>query len=127
MLELLRYNSTHDLTQGILFVKGTYFCDTLELPWKDNARKISSIPTGMYSVQWRKDDVFPEVLEVLNVPERSGILIHSGNTTADIKGCILVGVKTGDKLLPTSRETLKRLINLVGKEKTSIIIRNLNG
>lgn len=127
MLDLYRYDITDTYTLGILFVKGAYFCDTLELPWKENKRQISSIPNGTYSVQWRKDDVFPEVLELLNVPDRSGILIHSGNTTSDIQGCILVGYKTGNKLLPTSRDTLKRLINLVGRTKTSITIRNLNG
>jgi hypothetical protein len=127
MLELLRYNLADTLTQGILFVKGKYFCDTLELPWKDNERKISSIPTGVYSVQWRKDDKFPEVLEILNVPNRSGILIHSANSVNELLGCIAVGYKTGDKLLPTSRDTLKRLINLVGRGNTSITIRNLNG
>jgi hypothetical protein len=66
---------------------------TLELPWKDNQRKISCIPAGdymvekMYPTKKRKYQYF----HVTSVPGRDSILFHPGNYTHDILGCILPG------------------------------------
>lgn len=71
-------------------------CCTLEEPWKDNARSISCIPPGEYAAHRKlspKRGI--ELFELDEVPGRSNIEIHVGNTTADTEGCILLGTKFG--------------------------------
>ena len=80
-------------TMGRMFIDdGTALC-TLELPWKDNAEDVSCIPTGTYKVILARSPKFgPNIPHVLDVPGRSDILIHPGNTVADITGCICPGL-----------------------------------
>jgi hypothetical protein len=64
---------------------------TLELPWLKNQKTISSIPDGNYEVVKRFSPRFQNHFHVLNVPNRTYILIHHGNYYKNTKGCILVG------------------------------------
>ncbi len=87
-------------TLGSLFVLDgdllEYRCKTIELPDKGNKREISCIPEGIYNVIKIKHEKFGNCFWVLDVPGRSGILIHIGNYTAgkktDTEGCILPGM-----------------------------------
>lgn len=71
-------------------------CKTIELPDKGNQREISCIPEGTYNVEKIKHEKFGNCFHVLNVPGRSGILMHIGNYTAgkkiDTEGCIMPGM-----------------------------------
>jgi len=69
---------------------------TLELAWKGNQQKVSCIPTGTYSVVKRNSAKYGDHFHVLDVPNRSFILIHHGNYHTDILGCILVGFSHAD-------------------------------
>lgn len=73
-------------------------CKTLELPWKENRRRISCIPEGTYTVKKRRATATRKYnhFRVLKVPHRDSILIHIGNKHTDILGCILVGARLGD-------------------------------
>jgi hypothetical protein len=64
---------------------------TLELPYKNNVRQVSCIPLGVYTVAPFVSKKFGKCLKIQNVPNRSGILFHSGNFIHDTKGCVLVG------------------------------------
>ena len=77
--------------QGYLFVNSDPICYTLELPWKDNVMNESSIPNGTYNGVLRYDKSDGWRIELSDVPNRSGIQIHIGNYTSQIKGCTLVG------------------------------------
>lgn len=79
-------------TYGFLAVEGEppRFV-TLELPWKNNARRESCIPTGTYQLKRKYSQRFQRVWEVKDVPGRSDILIHRGNFIHEIQGCILLG------------------------------------
>lgn len=68
---------------------------TLEEPWRDNERKVSCIPSGVYVCKPHSGTRFKNVWRLQNVPNRDAILIHTGNTTDDIEGCILVGCDHG--------------------------------
>jgi len=95
-----------------------FTCDTLELPWLNNQKQISCIPTGKYLVKKRYSKKFKNHLHITNVENRSYILIHSGNYYTDILGCVLVGrlgfVNSDDIIdVSSSKKTLKKLLNFV--------------
>jgi len=65
---------------------------TLEDAWRDNRRRESCIPDGIYTVRPRRFYRGGyDALEIAGVPGRSEILFHRGNTAADVQGCIVLG------------------------------------
>ena len=71
-------------------------CFTVERPWLDNKPRESCIPEGEYSLQlgmYNRGGY--QAYEVMNVPNRSLIKIHIGNTMDDIVGCIAPGKSLG--------------------------------
>ena len=69
---------------------------TVERPWLNNKPTVSCIPEGTYPCQPRKYYRGGyEAIEVLDVPDRSYILIHRGNTMDDLAGCIAPGMDLG--------------------------------
>ena len=89
-------------TEGLL-VSEDFNCRTLELPWRNNRRQISCIPPGIYDVEIRLSNKYGRIYWVRKVPDRTYILIHSGNYAGDkskglkshVMGCILLGKKSG--------------------------------
>jgi len=99
-------------TNGTLTFNGRFVCFTLELPWKENQKKISCIPEGKYELRPRYSKKFNSHLKVMDVYGRSLILIHpANNAIVELEGCIapvmqLTGIGKGiysklamDKLL----------------------------
>ena len=70
-------------------------CNTLMLGWKDNQRRVSHIPEGVYDVVRHQSPKFGDCYLVKDVPNRSHILFHKGNYHRDTLGCILVGEYLG--------------------------------
>lgn len=118
-LFLKREPSTDDGTFGILqFPDGTSLL-SLELPWRNNKNGVSCIPAGTYKCAKRSTTNFGFSYEVKNVPGRSGILIHAGNSAgnsemgkkADSAGCILLGQGRGQKgsqkIITSSKAAMK--------------------
>lgn len=72
----------------------TLLAYTIELPWRDNKRRVSCIPAGKYEVLRHKSPKFGDCYILANVPSRSGILIHVANDaddsdgTVQLQGCI---------------------------------------
>lgn len=93
-------------------------CNTLELPWLNNKVRQSCIPTGSYEVKPRTSAKFGKHLHITDVPNRSYILIHSGNFHTQILGCVLVGDDLRDingdnyKDVVNSRKTLAKLLEV---------------
>lgn len=89
-VNLDRFLETGLATLGRLrFPAGAVY--TLEDPWADNARGRSCIPEGRYKLA--RDtfkDRYPN-FRLVDVPGRTAIEIHRGNTVNDTEGCILVG------------------------------------
>jgi len=98
-----RFHRTEAGTSGVLLIDGQLCCYTVERPWLDNQRSVSCIPAGRYDLVVRKEqtdltrsyraryDFFTWHLMIKDVPNRSGIYIHSGNKPAHVKGCLCVG------------------------------------
>lgn len=96
-LTLHRLVQNEEGTFGLLVNDDTseLICCTAELPWRNNARRISCIPAGTYTVD--PNDVSTNFgkdwLHVEGVPDRDRIGIHKGNwPRQDSRGCILVGL-----------------------------------
>lgn len=92
---LNRIFETNRETIGYFIVEGkVYF--TLELPFRNNERKVSSIPAGLYRVVKRKSQAHGQHFHLLDVPNRDLILIHAGNFYDNTEGCIIVGKGISD-------------------------------
>mgnify|MGYP003403097135 CR=1 FL=1 len=88
---LNRFKSDQKQTLGELVFKGKVIAKTLELPWKNNQKKISCIPVGTYRVKRRYTSKLGNHFWLQNVPNRDYVLIHKGNYNFQIEGCILPG------------------------------------
>lgn len=94
-LKLIRRKYTDKQTVGTMAVikDNVFVCSfaTLELDWENNKQNNSCIPPSNYSVNHYSSEKYPKAFEVLNVPNRSGILIHNGSYNTSSLGCILIG------------------------------------
>lgn len=97
-LILQRQPSKPNGTNGEIRHNGTRLCYTIELPWKNNQRRISSIPAGRYPLGKRYSQKFKSHVLLENVPNRDLILIHpANNALKELNGCIApVTAITGD-------------------------------
>lgn len=83
---------THYGTFGVMIIDGLPKYVTLEDPWMDNERNVSCIPIGVYKAKVVKSPSKGlKVWELQNVPDRTHIQIHIGNSQFDTDGCILIG------------------------------------
>jgi hypothetical protein len=106
-------------------------CNTIELPWLQNERNVSCIPEGRYELRKRFIKKFGLHLLVVDVPDRSWILIHPANDAkTQLKGCIapvtqLTGPGKGNESR-LANEKLKALVleALERKEKVFITIKS---
>jgi hypothetical protein len=90
-LTIARKYSDANCTSGYLAVDGVIQAYTLEKPWAGNAPELSSIPVGTYDAILRYDHTDQWRIELKNVPGRTNVQIHTGNTPDNTKGCILIG------------------------------------
>ena len=107
-LEVLRFSSQGDSTNGLLFDvthgKRKFLCYTLEDEHRDE--KVMSetrVPKGTYKItlrtvggfhsryQSKYGEMHKGMLWVREVPNFEYILIHTGNTDEHTAGCLLVG------------------------------------
>ena len=106
---------------------------TLELPYNKNLPYISSIPVGHYEAQIVTSPMHGDAISLLNVPNRTHILFHIGNTIDDLQGCIAVGNSIGDDIknsrglirdrgLMRSKRALGKLIKLLLPEDFGVRI-----
>ncbi len=83
------------LTFGVIQYAGNKWF-TCERPWNNNENNVSCIPKGSYLCRWTLSPRLKKfTYEVLNVPRRSGIRIHSANFPIQVLGCIALGQKYG--------------------------------
>ena len=118
-------------------VCGTFKCKTLELPYLENQRLVSCIPVGRYPCEYTQSGRLTKLnerpvftYEVLDVPQRSGIRIHSANFAHQLLGCIALGSAftdingDGKKDLVNSRATIEKFLYSTNLEDLELIITN---
>lgn len=111
-------------TQGSLSIDGQPQCYTLELPNKDGLPG-SCIPQGRYRVVLAPSPKFMastdawvlkyagQMPHLEDIPGRSLIMIHWGNSACDTEGCILVGQTESADFIGGSRAAFEDLWNAI--------------
>jgi Family of unknown function (DUF5675) len=94
-IQMKRVSMNEDGTFGVMIYENIPFLLTLERPWKDNAKGVSAIPLGTYIVKRTVTPLHGNTFEITNVPSRTAVLIHPGNTEIDSRGCPMVGMQFG--------------------------------
>lgn len=129
-----RIESDDSGTFGLLSTDSVFSCYTAELPWRENHSETSCIPEGEYRCVWGLSSKHGPVFVVLDVPERSHILIHAGNWAGDVskglrssvKGCILLGRAidqiAGQKALLSSRDAVSAFEDDMERSPFDLII-----
>ena len=130
-IELMRIAFKDTYTIGKLYVDDTYFCDVLE----DVDRGLKSsmteseilekkvkgqtaIPTGHYVINITYSPKYKRMMPLLlDVKGFSGIRIHSGNSSKDTEGCLLVGKNKKVGMVLESRDTYQRLFKMMEGQK----------
>ena len=130
-LKLNRIFLGSSATIGELYVDGEHIADTLEDRVRLEGEKVygkTAISEGTYEVKLTYSPRFKKILpEILNVPNFSGIRIHSLNKAEESEGCIGVGEWNGKDTnwISNSRKTFDKLMSLLQKaedKKESITI-----
>ena len=90
-MKLTRFVSAEDRTIGRLDYDDETFW-TVERPWQDNKPFVSCIPDGTYPMRRHDSPKFGKnTWEIFGVPGRTYILIHIGNWSRDVVGCVALG------------------------------------
>lgn len=135
-ITITREHSFPNGTEGKLVIEGaiTGTIFTLEEPWKNNQPGISCIPKGIYRCiphGWESGTGLKQkrCWEIIKVPNRSAILIHSGNTIEDIEGCCLVGLQrdtmNGLPAVLQSRNAMALLREIIGLNSFDLVIQGV--
>lgn len=129
-MEMTLNRTTFDTTctQGSLVIEGSSFqCFTLELPDKDGTPGYC-IPQGRYPVVLSPSPKFEnsanpldwvhaaEMPHLQDIPGRSLIMIHWGNTSKDTEGCILVGQDESLDTIENSRAAFADLWDAIQED-----------
>lgn len=134
-LKLNRIFLGSSATIGELYIDKKYIADTLEDRARPEGEKVygkTAIPEGTYEVKLTYSPRFKKILpEILNVPNFSGIRIHSLNKAEESEGCIGVGEWNGKDTnwISNSRKAFNKLFAILQEasdrgEKITITINN---
>lgn len=135
-LTLMRIANRPNYCIGKLYIDGNYYCDVIEdtdrgLDDKMSEQEIlakkvkgeTAIPSGTYSVQITYSPKYKKNMPLLlNVKGYSGIRIHSGNSSKDTEGCLIVGKNKEVGKVLESRKTYNALFKILSSTKERIII-----
>ena len=135
-LTLIRIANRPTYCIGKLYIDGVYFCDTIEdtdRGLKDEmsleeilSKKVkgeTAIPSGIYQVTITYSPKYKKNMPLINnVKGYSGIRIHSGNTSKDTEGCLIVGKNKEVGKVLDSRVTYNALYKRLVQTKDRIII-----
>ena len=140
-LELQREEPTDVETMGRLFL-GEDTLHTVEQEWRPTAPGGESfnscVPAGRYKLikHVRPNGktvvalvnpglaVFYEDLDRPSGVGRYLILMHPGNTHADVVGCISPGLGRSGQMVTSSRDAMKKLMEYIGDEPAEILIKD---
>ncbi|WP_319759664.1 DUF5675 family protein [Maridesulfovibrio sp.] len=129
-IKLLRVERGNEATLGVIVVAGKAVCWTLEEPWRNNKADISCVPEGKYPLKLEfSPSKGRQLWTIKDVPGRSYVRIHTGNTVDDTEGCPLTGTRpgylNGKRAVLGSREGFKDFMAVMsGSGKAEIEIKS---
>lgn len=135
-LTLIRIANRPTYCIGKLYIDGKWFCDviedtdrglddsmTVEEILKKKVKGETAIPTGIYPVYLTYSPKYKKQMPLIdNVKGYSGIRIHSGNTSKDTEGCLIVGKNKEVGKVLESRKTYDALYRRMVQTNSKIII-----
>ena len=125
LIEVKRFEFKDTHTVGKMYVDGIYECYTLEDAIRNGTKIIgkTAIPIGEYKLIIDASTRFKQNMpHILDVPDFTGVRIHSGNTSADTDGCILLGSTwAGKDFIGNSKIAYKKFFDKLKKAKTATI------
>lgn len=134
---IYRYETSKHGTLGYLTHNDMFNASTIELPWKDNKPNISCIPNGDYVVTPHRYRRRYKSFRLLDVPNRSSVLLHHGNFAGDAflgykthsAGCIILGKRIGylgrQKAVLLSRLTVSKFVEHMNFRPFLLCIREM--
>lgn len=130
IVEILRLEEDFDSgTFGSLRLQKKVFCWTLEPPALLNEKNKSSIPAQQYLCLRVNSPTYGETFQVMDVPGRTSVLFHPGNTIIDTQACIMPGLQVGElagrRAVLSSRAAFNGLMaSLAGYQSFHLTITN---
>lgn len=100
-----------------------FLCFTLEIPFTDGLLG-SAVAAGVYPIMLMWSSKWSGYMPYLDVPKRSGIMLHAGNTIRDSRGCILLGKGVSSSspyMLMQSREAVSEVVHYIKSNHVSKI------
>ena len=135
-ITLMRIANKPTYCIGKLYIDGQYICDTIEDVdrglddimteeeiLEEKVKGETAIPTGIYPVYLTYSPKYKKQMPLIdNVKGYSGIRIHSGNTSKDTEGCVIVGLNKKVGMVINSRKMYNVLFKELVSYKGKIII-----
>lgn len=126
-LKVIRENFTDEYTEGKLYIDDIFFAFTIEDKVRDlnmdgdlddegegKVYGLTAIPYGTYKILLVHSPKFKSLLPLLlSVKHFKGIMIHSGTTADNSRGCIIIGYGRGKGKVYYSSKAVKDLVKLL--------------
>lgn len=126
-LTIQRQSETTQSTQGTFTLSstaagsGTVSGHTLEPPAQPDAQGNGTVrvPAGTYDASVPTHTAVGAVLGLNNVPGRTAIEVHPGNSPRDTRGCILPGTTAGTNTVGNSRSAANSIRDYINRVNAS--------
>lgn len=105
-----------------VFVDGSFFGHGLE-------NNLYKIPAGRFDLYAKYSPTFKKNKVYIEVPGRSNIMFHGGNTAGDTKGCIIVAAnRSGESVSGDLSQKLYDIVDAAGSsgEPVGLVVKNQN-
>ena len=105
-----------------VFVDGSFFGHGLE-------NNLYKIPAGRFDLYGKYSPTFKKNKVYIEVPGRSNIMFHGGNTAEETKGCIIIAAnRDGESVSGDLSQKLYDIVDAAGRsgEPVGLVVKNSN-